>query len=65
MKSIPARHKNIMGQKVFGIKSICTNIIVSDFIVVGQKTFCLFPSVLNTWGVTSLKVEGAFWCVPA
>ena len=29
MKSIPARHKNIMGQKVFGIKSIHTNI--TDF----------------------------------
>ena len=27
MKSIPARHKNIMGQKVFGIKSIRTYII--------------------------------------
>ena len=27
MKSIPGRHKNIIGQKVFGIKSIRTYII--------------------------------------
>ena len=27
MKSFPARHTNIMGQKVFGIKSIRTYII--------------------------------------
>ena len=27
MKSIPARHTNIMGQEVFGIKSIRTYII--------------------------------------
>ena len=27
MKSIPARHTNIMGQKVFGIESIHTYII--------------------------------------
>ena len=27
MKSIPARHTNIMGEKVFGLKSIHTYII--------------------------------------
>ena len=27
MKSIPARHTNIMGEKVFGLKSICTYIV--------------------------------------
>ena len=40
MKSIPARHTNITGQKVFGIDIICTYIIDFEHKIEGYGRFC-------------------------
>ena len=40
MKSIPARHTNITGQKVFGIEIICTYIIDFEHKIEGYGRCC-------------------------
>ena len=40
MKSIPARHTNITGKKVFGIEIICTYIIDFEHKIEGYGRCC-------------------------
>ena len=40
MKSIPGRHTNITGQKVFGIEIICTYIIDFEHEIEGYGCCC-------------------------
>ena len=47
MKSIPVRHTNITGQKVFRIEIICTYIIDFEHKIEGLLFFCVEKKFLH------------------